>query len=265
MALLTLWTALQMREVVNDDDSECLEGESCVKSMANAFKLTLKAGLWILKTPWAWVLIVVGLIFDHVIRMMVTLTSQYFRLIDLPEASFGLIGSGLAVLGLFIPRVALKLVERHSPKFNLGIVTGMTLLGLAGMVFFIPLFGLIPVVLISSVMYMQGLFLSHYLNQITDSQHRATVLSFKGLSFNLAYGLFGLFYAFLLKILRSQALNSNPTLWGQALENKVFINSVAWIPWYFILMLLPAVIFARRFLKNSHSYSFGNHSGQVCE
>ncbi len=31
-------------------------------------------------------------------------------------------------------------------------------------------------------------FLSHYLNELTDSAHRATVLSFKGLSMNLAYG-----------------------------------------------------------------------------
>ena len=35
------------------------------------------------------------------------------------------------------------------------------------------------------------LFPSHYLNAITDSEIRATVLSFKGIVFNLGYGMAG--------------------------------------------------------------------------
>ena len=43
-------------------------------------------------------------------------------------------------------------------------------------------------------MFLLGFFVSHYLNQVTSSEQRATVLSFKGLSFNLAYAGIGLLY-----------------------------------------------------------------------
>ena len=48
-------------------------------------------------------IILFAMTFDHSLRMIVTLTSKYYRLIDLPEASFGLLGSAVAVLGLFVP------------------------------------------------------------------------------------------------------------------------------------------------------------------
>lgn len=41
----------------------------------------------------------------------------------------------------------------------------------------------------------EGYRVSHYLNAITDSARRATVLSFKGLVFNLGYGALGLLFA----------------------------------------------------------------------
>ena len=173
--------------------------------MARAFRLTFQAGGWILRTPFALVIILFGLLFDHIIRMLITLGSQYYRLIELPEASFGLIGSAMATLGLFIPRLAMQLARRHSPAFNMGLMAGLTLIGLIGMTLFLPVAGLIPVMVLMSVMYFMGFFVSHYLNRITDSHQRATVLSFKGLSFNLAYGLIGLLYSLLLYTLRYRA------------------------------------------------------------
>ena len=70
------------------------------------------------------------------------------------------------------------------------------------MIFFWPLFGLIPALILFGGMQLTGFFVSHYLNQITDSAQRATVLSFKGLSFNLAYGLIGVLYSRLIVTLR---------------------------------------------------------------
>ena len=61
-----------------------------------ALRKTLQAGAWIARTPFALAVILLGTGYDHVLRMIVTMTSQYFRLIDLPEASFGLIGSAMA-------------------------------------------------------------------------------------------------------------------------------------------------------------------------
>jgi hypothetical protein len=43
---------------------------------------------------------------------------------------------------------------------------------------------------------------SYYLNALVDSYHRATVLSLKGLAFNLGYGFVGLLFAIALKALQ---------------------------------------------------------------
>ena len=40
-----------------------------------------------------------AMIFDSVIRQFLTLASQYWEVIGLPVASFGLIGSSMALLG----------------------------------------------------------------------------------------------------------------------------------------------------------------------
>jgi uncharacterized membrane protein len=44
-----------------------------------------------------------------------------------------------------------------------------------------------------------GFMVSYYLNALVNSHHRATVLSFKGVAFNLGYGFVGLLFAVILK------------------------------------------------------------------
>jgi hypothetical protein len=44
-----------------------------------------------------------------------------------------------------------------------------------------------------------GFSVSTYLNTLVDSHHRATVLSFKGLAFNFAYGAISLLFALALR------------------------------------------------------------------
>jgi MFS family permease len=252
-AVITLLTTLRMQEQLLPDPA-CGSAEQCSRSTFQAFKLTLQAGSWILRTPFALVIILAGLIFDNCIRMVITLCSQYYRLISLPEASFGLIGSGLAVLGLVLPRLAHKMVYRHSPAFNLGSMTVLTFLGLIGMTFFIPIIGLLPVALLSAVMYLGRFFLSHYLHRITASHQRATVLSFKGLSFNLAYGLIGILYSILLAFLKPQIAASMPDINRINLENAVFIESMGWFPWYFLLTLIALLTVAHWQLQHTTEY-----------
>jgi MFS family permease len=251
MAILTLITALRMRE------SEYLnqrENADRGTSITDALKLTFAAGGWILRTPFALVIILAGMVFDNCIRMIITLNSQYYRLIDLPEATFGLIGSGLAILGLVMPRVARGMVQTHTPAFNLSIMGILTLLGLVGMTFFWPIIGLLPLIILVAVIYLENFFQSHYLNRITDSHQRATVLSFKGLSFNLAYGLIGVLYSLLLAYLNLQITAGQPDISGAQLENLVFVKSVAWFPGYFLLTMLAVLVFARWRLKNTDEH-----------
>ncbi|MEJ2284941.1 MAG: MFS transporter, partial [Desulfobacterales bacterium] len=137
------------------------------------------------------------------------------------------------------------------PAYNLGVMAAICMLGLIGMTFFMPYIGLLPVALLVVVMYLDRFFQSHYLNKITASHQRATVLSFKGLSFNLAYGLIGILYALLLAALRPRVAATHPDLTGTALENSVFIQSIGWFPWYFMVTLTLLVLVARRQLRNT--------------
>ena len=251
MAILTLITALRMRESGHHNHQK---NAGRGLSMADAFKLTLTAGGWILRTPFALVIILVGVVFDNCIRMIITLNSQYYRLIELPEATFGLIGSGLAILGLVMPRLARGMVQKHSPLFNLGVMGVLTLIGLSGMTFFWPILGLLPLIILVAVIYLENFFQSHYLNRITDSHQRATVLSFKGLSFNLAYGMIGVLYSLLLWYLSLQITADRPDISSAQLENLVFVKSIAWFPGYFLLTILAVLIFARWRLKKTDEH-----------
>lgn len=251
MALFTLRAALKMQEVDLGEETSGAEEQSFGASVIEAFKLTLKAGHWILKTPFALLIILSCLLFDHVMRMLITLNSQYYRLIQLPEASFGLISSAHSVLGIFIPSIALFLVQRYSPARNLYLTAGLTFIGMLGMTFFWPYFGLIPALILFSGLYLIAFYSSHYLNQITESHQRATVLSFKGLSFNLAYGLIGIMYSLLLALLRSKARAGSAAIEGEQLENLVFIESFQWFPWYFLLTFAALLVFSKWLMKKS--------------
>jgi len=143
------------------------------------------------------------------------------------------------------------MVNQHTPAYNLGVMTMVSMLGLIGMTFFIPIIGLLPMALLVTVMYMGRFFQSHYLNKITASHQRATVLSFKGLSFNLAYGVVGILYALLLAALRPQLATSQPDLIPSALENLVFVKSYGWFPWYFLVTMAVLLVIAHWQLKNT--------------
>ncbi len=254
MAILTLATTLRLQEIKNGSASAGACSKKDRQTIAAAFRLTLQAGHWILKTPFALVIILMGLLFDNCIRMLVTLISQYYRLIQLPEASFGLISTGMNLLGLFIPLLAVKMVRHRSANFNLWVMAALTLLGFIGIRYVWPLIGLLPVMLIRIVMFLQSFFISHYLNRITSSDQRATVLSFKGLSFNLAYGLIGVLYSMLLAFIRTGITEKQPALTAVELENSVFIQSLAWFPWYFVVTLAATLGYACWKLKETNAH-----------
>lgn len=230
LAIFAFITTLRMKEP-ESDASQKLE----TKQIRQAFGLTLKAGLWIFKTPFALAVILFGMLFDGIIRMVITLSSQYYRMIELPESTFGIIGSLVAMLGLVIPKLAKKITESRSPSHALLLTAILTVTGLTTMSFFWPYAGLIPALITFGAMYFTGFFVSFYINQITSSEKRATVLSFKGLAYNISYGVLGVLYALLLKI-KKQGLHS------EDIENAVFIDTFSWFPITFIVWLFIVLI-----------------------
>ena len=133
---------------------------------------------------------------------------------------------------------------RNVRLFNLIVMTVPAFIGLAGMALFLPtLVGVIPIVLISSTMYLLRFFQSHYLNRITTSDQRATVLSFKGLSMNLAYGIVGGLYSLLVGRLRYTMAPAVTGATPEKLEEEAFTAAMGWFPWAFAAALAVVLVY----------------------
>jgi len=228
LALFTLAAALRLDEICPDPRQEGTCEKRFSGSTVDALKLTFSTGRWILKTPFVLAVILFGMLFDGVLRMVITLASQYYRMVQLPESLFGILGSVMAVAGLFIPRLARRIAENHSPAFCLWTTSLVALSGLSGMAFFWPTVGLLPALVAFSALYMVGFYLSYFVNREAPSSRRATVLSFKGLAYNLSYGLIGVVYAGLLEA--KKAGIGGAAVDARSVENLVFKETFFWFP-----------------------------------
>lgn len=242
-------TVLLMKETAQTDEGG--EISTHLQKTVKAFKLTMSAGKWIIATPFALVVILFAMGYDHILRLFITLTSQYFRLIDLPEASFGLIGSGMAMLGLFVPKLAETMANRYSPSQNMLWVAANTVAAMIGVSFFVPYWGILPVLLVYTGLTFTSFFTSHYLNKIADSKQRATVLSFKGLAFNLAYGLIGMAFAAIIAAIRTQKSAAQPEITETIVENLSFQSAVGWLVPYTFVFLLVNILLSAYLLRNT--------------
>ena len=229
-ALCALFITLRMKEAPRE--------VKAVATMAASFGLIRQVFFWLLKSPLALFLIAAGLLHDSIIRLIMTLSSNYYRLVDIPTAWFGVVGVGLGVFGFVVPTVGRRLVEQRSITFNFSLLVVLTLTGLIGIAFKVPYYGVAFVALLGTVMGLLNFFLSNYLNAMIDSSERATVLSFRGLAFNMGYGFVSVLFAVLMRHLTADA---SP----ETTQQTIFAASLFWLPWYFLLSLLPLAAFAR--------------------
>jgi MFS family permease len=191
-AVVCLIITLRMVEPPRPLDNPA--GSTCM----GAVRLTLETARWVFTNPKTLVVVVIGLAIDSIVRNFATINSSYYRLIELPEWTYGFIGAALGLLGWFVPAIAANLNRRFSTLANLGIAAAVALLGLAALVPAWPLFGILPAMLLMTMMGFLGFTISRALHAEADSSKRATVLSVKGLAFNLGYGLFSLGFSRLL-------------------------------------------------------------------
>jgi MFS family permease len=190
-------------------------------------------------------LMVAALIIDSFVRIFLTFASNYYRLIELPAFVNGMLGSGLALLGLAVAPLAKRLVAHRGVIANYTIVAALVLVGLAGTAMAWPYWGAWVVVPLGVSMSMLQFFTSNYLNQWTESHVRATVLSFRGVAFNLGYAIAGILFAQLTARLRL----AHP----DAGENSIFAMSLPWLPSVFLacgIMLWLALQLSRRHRQN---------------
>ena len=235
-AALTLFVALSMREPKRKSTRSASVADDRPKpSKETTIKGVMTAAAWIAHVPIALFVILAGVLLDSVIRLFLTFSSSYFRLIDLPAASYGLIWAGLGALGFVVSPVARRMVQRGSPAGNFVWLAVVTLTALAGLALRWRWWGVIFSFPLGASMVAIGFILSYYLNALVESKRRATVLSFKGVAFNLGYGLVSLLLAFVLRGLRD----------GGSAE-ETFGRTLVWLPVGLTLALVVLALFFRR-------------------
>jgi MFS family permease len=236
LGVLSLVTTLGMHDPVPVQKKK--SGQSALERIKEVSRITLGAGKWIMHTPMALAIILFGMGLDHVLRMLVTLNSQYYRSIDLPEASFGLIGSLVALIGIVVPRIARAMSEHFQVLTNVTIVTILAFISLWGITLLVPYYGMLPMILVFITMMLTSFFTSTYLNKIAEPQQRATVLSYKGLAFNAAYGIIGVLYGGLIVGLRKNLQERPQILPTELMEDTAFTLSLDYFPGYLAITLL---------------------------
>ena len=178
-------------KIVREDETV---REACRKSVA----LTLRTAKWVFTTPTTLVIVVIGLAIDSVVRNFATITSSYYRLIELPEWSFGFIGAGIGLAGYAAPGIATRMNRKFGTLGSLAMIAGVALVGLAGLIPANSWWCLLSAMVLMMTMGLLGFTMSRALNRESESSRRATVLSVKGLAFNLGYGSFSLGFSMLL-------------------------------------------------------------------
>ncbi len=239
-ALCALGTSLGMREPGGRSAEP--DGLHARRVLVVLTLRTWRVGLWLLRAPLALTVVLLAMSLDHVLRFLASLTSPYYRLIGLPDASFGLIGSGVALLGLAVPRLARFMAERLSPGWN-ALLLSLLMPGLLWLVgCFIPMYGVLPMAGVFVGLMLTSFFTSHYLNALTPSSQRATVLSFKSMVFNLAYGVLGIGFAVLLRHEEALVALHCPNAPASQVENLAFQAALRWGPGYLAAVLVLAAL-----------------------
>lgn len=167
-------------------------------------------------------LMIAALLLDSFVRIFLTFASNYYRLIALPEYVNGLLGSGIALLGFAVAPLAKHMVASRHATANFTAVALLVLVGLGGAAMAWRLWGAWVVLPFGIAMSLLQFFASNYLNLWTESHVRATVLSFRGVAFNLGYAVAGVLFAQLTSHLRGVHSGAD--------ENLIFGSALSWLP-----------------------------------
>lgn len=194
--------------------------------MHQAWSNILKGAVHVFTSRRILFLMLAALLVDSFVRIFLTFASNYYRLIELPPFVNGILGSALALLGFAVAPIAKSLVARHGVAANYTTTAALVLLGLCGTAMAWPLWGAWVLVPLGVSMSLLQFFTSNYLNKWTDSHVRATVLSFRGMAFNLGYALAGVLFAALTSRLRTTHPASD--------ENAIFAMALPWLPGGFL-------------------------------
>jgi MFS family permease len=163
-----------------------------------ALQLTINTAVRAFSTRNIAVVLAGGLLIDVVTRNFATLNSEYYRMIGIPGWAFGMLGSLIAIANWFIPAIATKVNRRFNPTTTLALAGLVAVICLLLLVPAWKWFGLFPAMVLMSLLGFVSFTISRFLHGVAESEQRATLLSVKGLVFNLGYGLYSLAFSLLL-------------------------------------------------------------------
>jgi len=149
-------------------------------------------------------------------------------MLGLPEASFGLVACGMAALGLLTPALASWMQKHLSSGQNFLLLAAAVLVGWIGVAVVRTPWGIAPSLLLASCIGITGFLVSTGLNAAAHSEIRATVLSFRGLVFNLGYGALSAVFAWMQAALRG----------GTGDEMVALAAVLPWLPACFVCAVL---------------------------
>ncbi|MFN0126822.1 MAG: MFS transporter [Verrucomicrobiales bacterium] len=222
LSLAALATAIRFLPAPNDPEGAALDPTS----LGSAFRGVLATGRWIWNTPAVLILLLTGLLCDSFMRLFYSVASQFYRVLQIPAEFYGWIGAAGSLIGFATAGLLERLTQGLTPSSAYRFVAGLVFVGLLGLAFPRAWWGLWAVVPFWFGMRALHFFLTHHLNLIIPGERRATALSFRGLSMNLAYGvimqLFGLQTAWLAGRLEPPVD-----------ENSLFTAAAFWWPWAF--------------------------------
>ena len=228
VALLAIYAAVNMRE----EKKVMPNGQTKLATTIASLKLTTDTGKWVLATPYVLFILLYYSLFEHTSRMFLTMNSQYYLAIDIPIIYFGFIGAGISLLKIILAGQSRRLAENIEPK------TFIIIMGLASILTYYwislgwSIYGVVPALVLIFIIMTMNIFISYHLNKKTESHNRATVLSFKGLMFNLGYGLIGILYAYYYKLV------SNNYSKQEIEQNLAFLASLSSFCYYFAFLFV---------------------------
>lgn len=245
-SIILLITTLGFHDIDTENGSKSEDRDSARTSLLDPFRQILVAGKWTFNHKFVLFVILAALALDSVGRQFAVLASEYYRVIDIPISWFGFIGAGMALVGIANARLSRYLVGNHSPLFNFLSMSSILVVGLIGLCFAIPYYGVFFAIGAFAMMGMVQFQSSYYINKEVDSAHRATVLSFKGLALNLGLGFASFLYTSYVVFLRARGEGEYSE---EALRDGIFIDALRSFPIYFLFLFAVLLLLGWAFMK----------------
>ncbi|MFA0438771.1 MFS transporter [Vibrio sp. 10N.286.49.C2] len=228
VAIVAIYSAISMQE----EKKTLPSGSNKLATTMASLKLTANTAKWVFATPYVLFILLYYSLFEHTSRMFLTMNSQYYLAIDIPILYFGFIGAGISLLKIVLAGQSRRLAESMAPKTFIAVMGFATMATYYWISLGWSVYGVIPALVLIFIIMTMNIFISYHLNKKTESHNRATVLSFKGLIFNLGYGLIGILYAYYYKLV-SQGYTA------QEIEQNIdFLASLSSFFYYFTFLFL---------------------------